>query len=203
MVSASSANFAPCLTVCLQDGRSSAMLSHELLSMLHRFMSLLQTSLKRSLGRPACHEPSTSSPYTKNTLNQQSKTPNVTTSKQTTSASTHSDPKRKTYDYSNQNSQAYKNSSSERNIPMNSAKQAGNYQHANVTSKRQSNGTRIFWNSNIDSLNLKQSPQNKLIPVTLTLRGTQKMAQTIILTIHQEQKRMIRITQNLSIILYI
>ena len=95
---------------------------------------------------------------TKNTLNQQSKTPNVTTSKQTTSASTHSDPKRKTYDYSNQNSQAYKNSSSQRNIPMNSAKQAGNYQHANVTSKRQSNGTRIFWNSNIDSLNLKPEP---------------------------------------------
>ena len=63
VVSASSANFAACLTVCLQDGRSSAMLSHELLSMLHRFMSLLQTSLKRSLGRPACREPSTSSPY--------------------------------------------------------------------------------------------------------------------------------------------
>ena len=38
---------------------------------------------------------------------------------------------------------------------MNSAKQAGNYQHANVTSKKQGNGTRIFWNSNIDSLNLK------------------------------------------------
>ena len=95
---------------------------------------------------------------TKNTLNQQSKTPNVTTSKQTTSASTHSDPKRKTYDYSNQNSQAYKNSSSQRNIPMNSAKQAGNYQHANVTSKKQGNGTRIFWNSNIDSLNLKPEP---------------------------------------------
>ena len=48
VVSASSANFAPCLTVCLQDGRSSATLSHELLSMLHRFMSLLQTSLKCS-----------------------------------------------------------------------------------------------------------------------------------------------------------
>ena len=63
VVSASSANFAPCLTVCLQDGRSSAVLSHELLSMLHRFMSLLQTSLKRSLGRPACREPSASSPY--------------------------------------------------------------------------------------------------------------------------------------------
>ena len=63
VVNASSANFAPCLTVCLQDGRSSVMLSHELLSMLHRFMSLLQTSLKRSLGRPACHEPSASSPY--------------------------------------------------------------------------------------------------------------------------------------------
>ena len=41
---------------------------------------------------------------------------------------------------------------------MNSAKQAGNYQHANVTSKRQSNETRIFWNSNIDSLNLKPEP---------------------------------------------
>ena len=63
VVSASSANFAPCLTVCLQDGRSSAMLSHESLSMLHRFMSLLQTSLKCSLGRPACREPSASSPY--------------------------------------------------------------------------------------------------------------------------------------------
>ena len=63
VLNASSANFAPCLTVCLQDWRSSAMLSHKLLSMLHRFMSLLQTSLKRSLGRPACREPSTSSPY--------------------------------------------------------------------------------------------------------------------------------------------
>ena len=63
VVSASSANFAPYLTVCLQDGRSSAMLSHELLSMLHRFMSLLQTSLKRSLGQPACREPSASLPY--------------------------------------------------------------------------------------------------------------------------------------------
>ena len=41
---------------------------------------------------------------------------------------------------------------------MNSAKQAGSYQHANVTSKRLSNGTRIFWNSNIDSLNLKPEP---------------------------------------------
>ena len=45
VISASSANFAPCFTVCLQDGRSSAMLSHEWLSMLHRSMSLLQTSL--------------------------------------------------------------------------------------------------------------------------------------------------------------
>ena len=44
---------------------------------------------------------------------------------------------------------------------MNSAKQAGNYQHANVTSKRQSNGTRIFWNSNIDSLILKPEPQKQ------------------------------------------
>ena len=92
--------------------------------------------------------------------NQQSKTPNVTTSKQKTSASvpTHSDPKGKTYDYSNHNSQAYKNSTSQRNITMNNAKQASSYQHANVTSKRLSNGTRIFWNSNIDSLNLKLEP---------------------------------------------
>ena len=63
VVNASSVNFAPCLTVCLQDGRSSSMLSHEWLSMPHRFMSLWQTSLKHSLGRPAWCEPSASSPY--------------------------------------------------------------------------------------------------------------------------------------------
>ena len=56
---------------------------------------------------------------TKNALNQQSKTPNVTTS---ASVPTHSDPKRKTYDYSNHNSQAYKNSTSQQNITMNGAK---------------------------------------------------------------------------------
>ena len=55
--------FTPDYTVERQEGRSSARSSQEETSILHCFMSFLQTSLKRRWGRPVGRVPLASSPY--------------------------------------------------------------------------------------------------------------------------------------------
>ena len=84
---------------------------------------------------------------------QQSDTPNdETRSKQAINASSYLEPSRKALDYNNNDSQAYTNTMLQQKRPSQGRKRTGGYR----------NGTRTFWNSNVDIKDKKPEPHKQM-----------------------------------------